>query len=180
MIVSVTPRRVRLAGDVVHASAVVFTIFALLKVIVGCFSTSKKSGDVRCLSRVGSLVLMLVAWIVNSTEEFSGFARSSLMVPAKSWNLPPTLVTMWRTWESDRRVRLVELVGVRGQGGGGRRKDGGECGEAGLHLLVSFFLVESGAAGEAVGAARVVAVSEFTRKLAWSITRWRSRRFPMG
>ena len=41
----------------------------------------------------------LAAWIVNSTDEFSGFARSTLIVPAKSWNLPPSIVKMWRTWK---------------------------------------------------------------------------------
>ena len=42
---------------------------------------------------------MVAAWIVNSTEELSGFARSTLMVPEKSWNLPPSIVKMWRTWK---------------------------------------------------------------------------------
>ena len=48
---------------------------------------------------MGSFVSMLAAWIVNSTDEVSGFARSIWIVPAKSWNLPPTFVTMWRTWK---------------------------------------------------------------------------------
>ena len=44
------------------------TIFVLLKVISGNFSTSKKSAERRCLSRPSSLVSMLVVLIVNSTD----------------------------------------------------------------------------------------------------------------
>ncbi len=71
----------------------------LLNVIVGWLATSKKSGLRRCSSRFGSFVKMVAAWIVNSTEELSGLARSTLMVPEKSWNLPPSIVKMWRTWK---------------------------------------------------------------------------------
>ena len=71
----------------------------LLNVMVGWLATSKKSGFRRCSSRLASFVKTVAAWIVNSTEELSGFARSTLMVPEKSWNLPPSMVKMWRTWK---------------------------------------------------------------------------------
>jgi hypothetical protein len=67
-------------------------IDVLLKVIVGWLATSKKSAERRCWSRRCSLVSMLVAWIVNSTVELSGLARSTWIVPAKSVNLPLTFV----------------------------------------------------------------------------------------
>ena len=54
----------------------------LLKLIVGWFATSKKSAERRCSSRRGSFVSMLFAWIVNSTVEFSGLARSTWIAPA--------------------------------------------------------------------------------------------------
>ena len=68
----------------------------LLNVIWGFFSASKKSGERRCLSRSASFVSMLAVWIENSTEEFSGLARSTLIVPLTSSNRPVTRLMRWR------------------------------------------------------------------------------------
>ena len=40
-----------------------------LKVMVGNLATSKKSGDLRCSSRLGSVVLTEVASMVASTDD---------------------------------------------------------------------------------------------------------------
>ena len=77
----VTPRMVR--SPVTRKLSLPLALTdVLLKLIVGLFATSKKSAERRCSSRRGSFVSMLFAWIVNSTVEFSGLARSTWIAPA--------------------------------------------------------------------------------------------------
>src|SRR6185437_74467 len=69
----------------------------LVKVSLGNFSTSKKSGLLRWPSRVGSWVLMLVTSISALTEDLAK-SSSTEMVPVKTPKLPRTLaIIMWRT-----------------------------------------------------------------------------------
>ena len=62
----------------------------LLKVIVGYFSTSKKFGLRRSLSRSGSLVSMLAVLMVNSTALAAGLATSTVIEPDRSLKRPVT------------------------------------------------------------------------------------------
>src|SRR3954452_13771845 len=71
---------------------------SLLKVISGYFSTSKKSAERRCVSRLATPVSMLVALMWNSTEEVGRFLGSSCTVPEKALNRPRTWLTRWRIW----------------------------------------------------------------------------------
>src|SRR4051812_6583106 len=73
-------------------------IDSLLKVISGYFSTSKKSAERRCVSRLATPVSMLVALMWNSTEEVGRFLGSSCTVPEKALNRPRTWLTRWRIW----------------------------------------------------------------------------------
>ncbi len=97
MICLVTPCIVKLPVTSNLSLPAAFTDL-LLKVISGYFSTSKKSGVRRCLSRSATPVSMLVALILKSTDDFARFCGSRLMVPPKSLKRPRTLVTRWRTW----------------------------------------------------------------------------------
>ena len=92
----VTPRIVR-SPVTSYASLPFAAIFVDLNVISGNFAVSKKSAELRCLSRFGTPVSMLVASIFRSTELSSGFARSRTIVPSNFANWPPTFETKWRT-----------------------------------------------------------------------------------
>jgi hypothetical protein len=56
----------------------------LVKVMVGYFSTSKKSAERRCASRSFWFVSMLAALIVNATVERVGSSASKPIVPSNS------------------------------------------------------------------------------------------------
>src|SRR5262245_15363613 len=75
------------------------TTLLLLKLISGMLATSKKSGERRWSSRCWLSVSMLAVLILNSTDDASGFARSTWMAPSKSPKRPRTLLTKCRTWK---------------------------------------------------------------------------------
>src|SRR3954471_2540975 len=86
----------------------------LWKVISGFFAASKKSGDWRCLSRLGSSVSMLAVLMWKSTEDFSRLAGSRFTLPAKSLKRPRTLVSRWRTWNETSEWPLsIEYTSAR-------------------------------------------------------------------
>ncbi len=68
-----------------------------MKVTVGNFSTSKKSGDLRCLSRASLSVVMLAESMVTSTLDLLMFAESTLMVPLNFVKRPLVLARRWPT-----------------------------------------------------------------------------------
>src|SRR5438105_2044191 len=78
-------------------------MLVLLKLISGNFSTSKKFAPRRSLSRLSLPVSIEVVLILNSTEDAAGFARSTLIAPLKSSNLPLTRLTRWRLLDHARR-----------------------------------------------------------------------------
>jgi len=78
-----------------------FSIFVDLKVMVGYLATSKKSGDLRCPSRFGSCVSIVLASMVSSIVLLVGVLSSRLTVPATLSKRPFTVDTiMWRTENS--------------------------------------------------------------------------------
>src|SRR5207247_10475451 len=64
----------------------------LLKVMVGYFSTSRKSPERRCLSRFSSPVSSVAASMVTSTDEFVGLFSSRLSFTSNLLNRPLTVV----------------------------------------------------------------------------------------
>src|SRR5215471_12385560 len=73
-------------------------MLVLLNVMLGNFSTSRKSALFRCASRWSSSVLMLAASITASMLDPAGFPRSTTTEPFTVRNPPRTFVTiMWRT-----------------------------------------------------------------------------------
>src|SRR6266705_5421313 len=62
-----------------------------LKVIVGYFTTSKKSGLLRWSLRLGSRVSTVVASIVTSTTDLVMSWSSQAIVPVTLWNSPRTV-----------------------------------------------------------------------------------------
>jgi hypothetical protein len=60
---------------------------------VGCSSTFRKSGLFRCASRCSWLVVMLAAWIVAVTDDWSG-SSAMVIVAAASPKYPRTLLTI--------------------------------------------------------------------------------------
>ena len=61
-----------------HWSAEPSSTLVLRKVSVGYSATFKKSFVRRWLSRFSSLVKMLAAWIVTSTDESAGFSATTI------------------------------------------------------------------------------------------------------
>jgi len=77
-------------------SSASFVTLVEVKVMTGLFSTSKNSGDLRCVSRSALLVSTdascTVAWTVDCSKGCVTFTTA-----AKSLNWPRTLLTMrWR------------------------------------------------------------------------------------
>ena len=91
----VTPRRVK---SPVTSSLPLATSFTevLLKVMVGYFSTSKKSAPFRCLSRPSLSVFTLAASMLTSTLDLLTSAGSTLMVPLNLVKRPLVLASRWR------------------------------------------------------------------------------------
>src|SRR5262249_20671955 len=112
------PRMVR--SPVTSKSLVPTHLLAVvLKVMVRCWATSRKSLLRRWLSRWGSPVHRLCAWIVASMDRWSGLSGSNSSEPCTSLKWPRTQDTImcrarnsaavWPGWKS--QVGMRDLVG---------------------------------------------------------------------